>query len=347
MSRTLFVLAAAVTSLQAHAAPRIVLGGFCPGITTIEIRGITPGRSVSVMASAEDGASLIPAGPRCAGVETGLGGSIMWKHIPDIDGDGTVIFEPTVMGPMCDIRMQVMDNTTCEVSDVVILGDRPDVVPMMVVSEGRNGGYGTEFGIIDPDAGVYEMLGESDTPMTGLSFGMDGELFGVSACGFGCSPEFFTVDTTTGEQTFLATSSEAGSHSGFSHGPDGELYGFTESSDDFLWIDPFTGDTEKFDTSIGSYDFCLATDADGFIYGISGTNLYTIDPADPGAYVDLGTVSGLTSASGTGCTFHEGFMYHAAGGTGTLHQIDVAAMSAVDMGISIPDGADALASNAP
>jgi hypothetical protein len=235
----------------------------------------------------------------------------------------------------------------CDADDICPDDPYDGCVPFGIfVSEGRNGRFGSEFGVYDPDTGVYTMLNATaDFPMTGLSFGDDAVLYGVEGAGRS-NPFIIEVNPIDGSQVVLSESTDSGSFSGFSHGFDGQLYGWTENGDDFIHIDPLTGVVTLTSVGIGTANNCMARDIDGNLYLMTSGSLYLMDILDPAGYVSLGSVSGYSGGSGGSCTFHNGFLYKASGG-GNLYEIDVATMTAFPLGLILPDGTDAIASATP
>jgi hypothetical protein len=98
-------------------------GAACPGPMMINGSGFTPGGSVAVLRGSRPGSDLMPAGP-CAGGSTDLGGL---SYITTIRADGAGNFSamPDISGGTCGSLIQMVDASTCELSNTDILA--PDV----------------------------------------------------------------------------------------------------------------------------------------------------------------------------------------------------------------------------
>lgn len=106
----------------------------------------------------------------------------------------------------------------------------------------------------------------------------------------------------------------------FVHSPD-TLYRIDDQSFDLVLIGPFGLDEEELMTD-------LAVTPDGNIYGISRTNLYSID-ADTGAASHIAEVS---SAANVGMTFLDDGTLLATDDTGGVRQIDPASGEVTEVG---------------
>ncbi len=322
--------------------PSLSIGGACPGTIDVMAEGFVPGTTVAVLSGSGLGRDAVPGGP-CAGASSDLSGLSLITLVP-ADGAGRISVSPSVSGPVCSLTIQMLDTTTCLFTntDTVAGGGGGGII----VAEGRGGGFGTELGVIDPVEGTYTTLNPATGyPLTGLSFGPDGRLYGVQASSRSF-PFIFDVDPETGDLTILSSATDPGSFSAFSHGADGGLYGWTENGDDFISIDPLSGDVEVVPVGIGTLNNCMALAPDGTLYMFSGSAAYAFDPRSPADYASLGLVSGLGTGSGGSCTFHEGELYKFGGGA--LHRIDLRTMTAEVVPVAgLPDGIDAMASATP
>ena len=93
-------------------APELVVGGSCPGVTTIELTGMTPGGQVALFNAGALGATPTWAGP-CAGTMLDVAATSPPMVIPDSDGDGAFSFSPFLSPALCGRYIQAMDVTTC------------------------------------------------------------------------------------------------------------------------------------------------------------------------------------------------------------------------------------------
>jgi hypothetical protein len=103
----------AVVGPDGCALPELVIGGSCPGLTTIELTGMTPGGQVALFNASALGATPTWAGP-CAGTMLDVAATNPPLVIPDSDGDGALSFSPTLSPALCGRYIQAMDVTTCE-----------------------------------------------------------------------------------------------------------------------------------------------------------------------------------------------------------------------------------------
>jgi len=94
------------------------ISGSCPGSMTVEISGLTPGGSVGVGLSQTPGSFELPSGS-CAGTTLNLGRPLVASQIITADPSGTAILNANPAAGVCDSRLQAVDLTTCEVSDVL------------------------------------------------------------------------------------------------------------------------------------------------------------------------------------------------------------------------------------
>ncbi len=96
--------------------PSLTLGGLCPGPITIDISGITPGGHFMILHGLGPGTDVIPMG-RCGGTVTGLAG-VRKSPIFTADAFGNALFTPVFSDAACARSMQVMDPTTCTLSEI-------------------------------------------------------------------------------------------------------------------------------------------------------------------------------------------------------------------------------------
>ena len=330
------------------AAQSIEFTGTCPGSMTVNIEGLTPGGDFVVLAGDGAGTMALTASP-CPDAEASFS-SLARKFGPMTDGGGTgsVTVTPTVAGWACDLSFQVLDLTTCEISEPATL-EAAVFEGFIYAGDGRTGGFsgaGIASGLhlLDLAGGTTTMVGGMGVGVTGLSYGPDGLLYGVESNGRNY-PGILTMDPLDGSQSFLSESSDIGSMSAFAWA-DGVLYGWTEATDELNIIDPLTGDVRLLGYTTSTLHNCFATDDSEQLFLVNNGTVSVVDPLTPSVTV-LGLVSGMTAMNGTGCTFHEGDLYVATGLPKRLYRVDLPTLTATDMGISLSEDIDALASPTP
>jgi len=94
------------------------ISGSCPGSMTVEIANLTPGASVGVGLSGTPGTFDLPSGD-CAGTTLNLGLPLVASRFVTADANGTVQLEATPSDGVCNSKVQAVDLSTCEVSEVV------------------------------------------------------------------------------------------------------------------------------------------------------------------------------------------------------------------------------------
>ncbi len=121
MQKTLLVGAAVGLSASASAQTLTMAGG-CPGAIDVTVEGLTPeGIAVFLSGGAGEGDDVIGFG-RCTGTVTGLAGIRFMSRLV-ADGDGRVRARPGVRADGCDRPIQVLDISTCTVSNVATAAD--------------------------------------------------------------------------------------------------------------------------------------------------------------------------------------------------------------------------------
>ncbi len=108
--------------------------GDCPGTLDFEVRGLTTGTTMVLLGGLDTGGDTVGMGP-CAGTVTGLVGLRVVAKVQDEDGDGRVGARPTLSGPACEVPLQVMDTSTCELSRVFNMSDDMVIIPDEASSE--------------------------------------------------------------------------------------------------------------------------------------------------------------------------------------------------------------------
>ena len=99
----------------------VAVDGACPGTVEFAIASATPGGFVGLAGAPAVGSSTVPGGS-CAGTELGLSNPIPIAG-ETADGGGGVTIELTVPAPICSAVVQVLDLSSCEVSNVSLLPD--------------------------------------------------------------------------------------------------------------------------------------------------------------------------------------------------------------------------------
>jgi len=93
--------------------------GECPGQLTMNVCGGTPGGNFALMRADAPGGFPIPGG-NCAGVQTGLANPTL-IGIFTFNQGCCFSFTPTLDDNACGVLLQVIDLTTCEVSNVDVI----------------------------------------------------------------------------------------------------------------------------------------------------------------------------------------------------------------------------------
>ena len=143
--RSFVILSSLLVAGAANAQTLDMTG--CPGPVDVSVTGLTPGATaVFLMGAAGLGSDVVSRGV-CTGTETGLAGLRFATRVTDHDGDGALSFTPTVGDDRCDVPVQVLDTTSCTVSNV----DTP------AGADGEEGWYFGDYEGIPtiPDPGVY------------------------------------------------------------------------------------------------------------------------------------------------------------------------------------------------
>ncbi|MFT4622613.1 MAG: hypothetical protein ACI8PZ_001269 [Myxococcota bacterium] len=116
LTRTLLVLSALSIAGTAN-AQSLDMSGDCPGTVDISISGFTPGgTAVFLFGGAGEGSDVIGRGA-CAGTPTGLAGMRFATRIA-ADDAGNAAFSPTFPDGRCDTPVQVLDVSSCTLSNV-------------------------------------------------------------------------------------------------------------------------------------------------------------------------------------------------------------------------------------
>ena len=135
MTRSLALAILAVPGLAFAGGPALDISGSCPGVVSVVGSGFTPGGTVAVLKGSGMGSDVMPGGP-CAGGATDLRGLSLVTTIR-ADGRGGISVSPSVGGPLCGAYIQMVDVSSCGLSNVDTIG----------------GGGGELVGSFDVDAG--------------------------------------------------------------------------------------------------------------------------------------------------------------------------------------------------
>lgn len=112
LALTLFATSASAADLS--------IGGACPGVADFEITG-TPGGRFVVFTSGTLGSTVLGGGP-CPDTRVDLSAPARFGPISDADGDGLVSVRPSLSTRFCSNAFQILDLSTCEVSEVETFG---------------------------------------------------------------------------------------------------------------------------------------------------------------------------------------------------------------------------------
>lgn len=154
----------------AQAAPVLEIDGSCPGTMSVDISDNTPSGQVAILTGAGLGSTEVPAGP-CTTALLDLEGSVALRGRVTADSAGAYRLTPTVSAGACDLAVQALDLSTCEVSRVVYT---PESTASYVATEAPLTDY-------DVDGGYYRLsLSDDDVSEAidlGFSFSYYGEVF--------------------------------------------------------------------------------------------------------------------------------------------------------------------------
>jgi hypothetical protein len=144
---------------QAFANPALRASGTCPGPLTFEVTGATPGGQVRAFRSNSAGATVVPAGP-CAGTPLGLANGPVPNHLQmhgtfTADSFGDWEFAFNALPGACAARLQFVDLTTCQVSNVVHVDPPSPCAPGALIADVPvGGGIGSPDAITDTPSGL-------------------------------------------------------------------------------------------------------------------------------------------------------------------------------------------------
>ncbi|MFT4624429.1 MAG: hypothetical protein ACI8PZ_003088 [Myxococcota bacterium] len=330
--RSLMVLALALPATALAGGPMLTISGACPGPMAVEASGFTPGGMVAVLKGAGPGADVMPAGP-CVGGATSLAG-LAYVTSVRADGAGNVSVTPDIGAPLCGQLVQMVDASTCALSNPAPLGGGG----MLYAGASRGGTTG--FWSIDPSSGAVTYIGDPGMSLTGLTFASDGTLYGITG-GSIDSSDVVTVDPATGAAAMFSATALSGEVAIADHM--GTLYTIDQYST-FGTVDMADGTYVELGYPVGGaedgYGYALASTPSGLFY-VNGANAHVIDPmAGTMTYVGATGIGGATSGIGGGLAWLDGNLWFAigngAGGT-DLYAIDTATGAASFTGITIPD----------
>ncbi len=95
--------------------------GTCPGTLTWTISGATPNGTIVCLIADGCGRFVIPAGNPCAGTVTGLDSTARVVNVSTADPQGNAVISQNVGAGACGKPVQLLDLTTCKISNVVLL----------------------------------------------------------------------------------------------------------------------------------------------------------------------------------------------------------------------------------
>jgi hypothetical protein len=108
-----------VTVCCFDSGPSLTLTGTCTAGLDVNLTGFTPFGNVAVMRGFGAGADAV-AGGACGGTTTGLSSlSMMMTLVADANGE--ISLSPTVGAQACVAWVQMMDETTCDLTDAMPL----------------------------------------------------------------------------------------------------------------------------------------------------------------------------------------------------------------------------------
>ncbi|MFT4621729.1 MAG: hypothetical protein ACI8PZ_000381 [Myxococcota bacterium] len=330
------VLAALSLPAAALAAPTLTLSGACPGVIDIDIAGLTPGGEMTLLFSGGEGADVLPAGA-CSGLATGLSPIRFGLRAPDVDGDGTMSFGPSVPEGACGTHVQILDPATCELSPVRTLGeaDAPGDLIYGAVGECSGGNLYS----LDTTTGEETVVCGLSNGYSGLAFDDAGNLFGAAdTCSGG---DLWSIDIDTCTETLHTALALGETGLAFANG----LLYFVDTSTTTHEIDPVSG--ASVDLGFSSASCCaadIAGDADGTMwYADSGIVIGFVDLAS-GAKADLWSFAEARQ----GITFHNGMLVGLNGGCAELFGMNTVDGSTTPLGVAFSDcSLDAIASPTP
>lgn len=120
------MLGSLLLASMAHAAPTLTIQATdptaprCPTNFTGTVRGATPGGDVAFVSGTPGARMQIPAGMPCAGTNLQIGNAVLRLTLP-ADRAGSVSTSRDIPAPGCGAAVQVVDVTTCTVSNVAIV----------------------------------------------------------------------------------------------------------------------------------------------------------------------------------------------------------------------------------
>lgn len=106
----------------ALAAPDLVVDGACPGPATFEVTQATPNTTLAILTADGAGAEVMNGGP-CANTALGLDATWSVRKTVTSDANGAFTVSPTFGAAVCGTHMQILDTSTCTVSNVAVAGD--------------------------------------------------------------------------------------------------------------------------------------------------------------------------------------------------------------------------------
>jgi hypothetical protein len=98
----------------------LTASGTCPGPVDIDVSGLTPSGSYLVIGGLMSGSAAIPSGA-CTGDTSGLGPTVKSIRTATADAGGFAAMNPMLKAGPCGKWLQIVDETTCALSNPVVL----------------------------------------------------------------------------------------------------------------------------------------------------------------------------------------------------------------------------------
>ncbi len=109
-------LAGQYLPLYPSSDPTLTITGACPGISEVNLTGLTPYGNFAVLTASGPGTAPITAGP-CSGAMTDLD-AFTFRGLFGADAVGAATLTPTLNPGACGLSVQMLDVTTCALTNV-------------------------------------------------------------------------------------------------------------------------------------------------------------------------------------------------------------------------------------
>lgn len=113
----------AINDVEVSFRAQLTAAGDCPGVTTVDISGATPGGAVGIYAGGSVAPSFITNGT-CEGTALLLENPLLVREV-QADGSGDVSFSANVGAGLCGFFLEAVDYGSCVPSAAVPLSDDP------------------------------------------------------------------------------------------------------------------------------------------------------------------------------------------------------------------------------